>query len=105
MRILHVSHELPPYELAGTAIYTLNIARAQAEDHDVFVFARLQDPKEAAYRVHDEHRDGIAIRFVNRADLDWSPFENSYTDHRMKRLFLDYVEEVRPDVIHSKARA
>jgi glycosyltransferase involved in cell wall biosynthesis len=100
MRILHVSHELPPYELAGTAIYTWNIARAQAEDNDVFIFARLQDPRLPAYRVHDEHRDALAIRFVNRADLEWSPFERSYSDPRMARLFDDYVEEVRPDVIH-----
>lgn len=100
MRILHVSHELPPYELAGTAIYTHNIARAQAEDHDVFVFARLQDPKVPAYKIHDEHREGLAIRFVNRADLEWSPFELSYTDPKMTRLFLDYVNEVQPDVIH-----
>ena len=77
MRILHVSHELPPYELAGTAIYTWHIAKAQAVDHEVYVFARLQDPHIEAYRVHDETRDGCHIRFVNRADLVWSPLERS----------------------------
>lgn len=100
MRILHVSHELPPYELAGTAIYTWNIARAQAEDHDVFVFARLQDPKQRPYQAHTEVRDGLTIRFVNKADLEWSPFEHSYVDPRMEKMFRDFLEEVRPDVVH-----
>lgn len=100
MRILHVTHELPPYELAGTAIYTLNIARAQAEHHDVFVFARLQDPDVPAYRLHTENRDGLTIRFMNKADLEWSPFDDSYRDPKALRLFRDFVEEVAPDVIH-----
>jgi glycosyltransferase involved in cell wall biosynthesis len=101
MRITHVSHELPPYELAGTAIYTLNIAKAQAAaGHDVSVFARLQDPEVAAYQAHDEHRDGLHIRFVNRADLEWAPLERSYRDDRMKKLFGAFLDEVRPDVVH-----
>lgn len=101
MRIVHVTHELPPYELAGTAIYTLNIAKAQAAaGHDVSVFARLQDPEVAPYRVHDEHRDGLRIRFVNRADLDWSPLEHSYRDARMQKLFGAFLDELRPDIVH-----
>lgn len=101
MRIVHVSHELPPYELAGTAIYTLNIAKAQAAaGHDVFVFARLQDPEIEAYRVHDERRDGLRVRFVNRADLEWSPLERSYRDDRMKKVFGAFLDEVRPDLVH-----
>lgn len=100
MRILHVTHELPPYETAGTAIYTLNIARAQARDHEVFVFARLQDPEVRPYRQHTEHRDGLTIRFVNVADLEWSPFRRSYEDPRAERIFRDFVDEVEPEVIH-----
>jgi glycosyltransferase involved in cell wall biosynthesis len=101
MRIVHVSHELPPYELAGTAIYTLNIAKAQASSgHDVSVFARLQDPEVPAYRVHDERRDGLHVRFVNKADLEWSPLEKSYRDERMKKLFGAFLDEVKPDVVH-----
>lgn len=100
MRILHVSHELPPYELAGTAIYTFNIARAQAERHEVFVFARLQDPKVPAWRQHTETRDGLTIRFMNRADLDWVPFDSSYSDRKGAELFRRFVAEVQPDIIH-----
>jgi glycosyltransferase involved in cell wall biosynthesis len=100
MRIVHVSHELPPYELAGTAIYTLNIAKAQSEKEDVGVFARLQDTAVDPYRVHDETRGKMHVRFFNRADLDWVPLERSYTDERVTKLFSDYLDERRPDVVH-----
>ena len=100
MRILHVTHELPPYELAGTAIYSLNIARAQAQHHDVFVFARLQDPDVESYRIHMEMRDGCTIRFMNRADIEWNPFESSYVDPKADRLFREFVDEIRPDIVH-----
>ena len=96
MRITHVSHELPPYELAGTAIYTLNIAKAQAAaGHEVSVFARLQDPEIPDYRMHDENRDGLDIRFVNRADIEWVPLERSYRDDRMKEIFGAFLDETR----------
>jgi len=100
MRILHVTHELPPYETAGTAIYTLNIAKAQARDHEVFIFARLQDPDVAAYRTHSESRDNLTIRFMNLADISWSPFAASYTDDRAERVFREFLEEVKPDIVH-----
>ncbi len=100
MRIVHVSHELPPYELAGTAIYTYNIARAQAANHQVFVFARLQDPKVETYRIHDEERDGLKIRFFNCADLEWAPLTRSYQDDHVRKIFEAFLDEVKPDVVH-----
>lgn len=100
MRIVHVSHELPPYELAGTAIYTHHIAKAQSEKEEVSVFARLQDVHVEPYRVHDEDRGRLHVRFFNRADLDWTPLERSYTDDRVAKLFADYLDERKPDVVH-----
>ncbi len=100
MRIIHVTHELPPYELAGTAIYSLNIAHAQSQLHDVFVFARLQDPDVEPYRQHTEVRDGCTIKFVNIADIAWTPFETSYMDPKAERIFREFIDEVQPDIIH-----
>ncbi|MSR75705.1 MAG: glycosyltransferase [Planctomycetes bacterium] len=100
MRILQVSHELPPHEIAGTAIYTLNIARAQAQRHEVFVFSRLQDAKLKPWHTYTENRDGLTIRYMNRADLDWVPFDRSYRDPKGAAIFRNWVAEVRPDIIH-----
>ena len=100
MRITYVSHALPPYEFAGTPIYTLNIAKAQAAaGHDVSVFARLEDLDLPAYRMHDESRDGLRIRFVNRP-IDWSSLDRSYIDDRMKKVFGEFLDEMRPEVVH-----
>jgi glycosyltransferase involved in cell wall biosynthesis len=87
-------------DLAGTAIYTLNIAAAQARKEEVSVFARLQDVKVEAYRVHDENRGPLHVRFFNRADLDWVPFEASYSDSKVVELFDAFLEEKKPDVVH-----
>jgi glycosyltransferase involved in cell wall biosynthesis len=100
MRILHVAHEFPPYEFAGTAIYTFNIVRAQAEKHDVFVFARHSDEKRAEHEVFDEDRETYQVRFMNRPNLDWSSLDKTYTDPKAEAIFCAYLDEVKPDLVH-----
>ncbi len=100
MRILHVAHEFPPYEFAGTAIYTYNIVKALSQEHEVFVFARLEDKNEPAYKIIDEDRSGYHVRLLSRPDLSWNPFEDSYSDERAERAFTDYIDEIQPDIVH-----
>lgn len=100
MRILHVSHEFPPYEFAGTAIYAYNIVKAQSADHDLFVFSRLSDEHAPDYKIIDEDRNGYQVRLMNRPEVGWDPFDASYTDPRAERLLTDYVDEVQPDLVH-----
>ncbi|MEZ6196411.1 MAG: glycosyltransferase [Planctomycetota bacterium] len=100
MRILHVTHEFPPYEFAGTAIYTFNIVRAQSEKHEVFVFSRLADNDRADYEIVDEDRGDYRVRLMNKPNLDWSKLANTYTDERAEKLFAAYLDEVKPDLVH-----
>lgn len=100
MRILHVVHELPPYEMAGTAILSYQLAYAQARHHDVFMFSRLEDLDRPDGHVHTEHRHGLTIKFFNRHSLQWTPLDRSYRDPEPERVFRDFVEEIQPDVIH-----
>lgn len=100
MRILHVSHEFPPYEFAGTAIYTFNIVKALSERHDVFVFARLEDKSVEPYKIIDEQRSTYRVRLLSRPSLEWNPLDRSYFDEESERLFLQYVDEVQPDIVH-----
>jgi glycosyltransferase involved in cell wall biosynthesis len=100
MRITFVSHALPPYEFAGTPIYTMNLAKATAAlGHEVTLFSRLEDKSIPTYRVHDEVRDGLRIRFVNRA-VDWSNLARSYKDAHMKGIFARFLDEVKPEIVH-----
>ncbi|MEE9390938.1 MAG: glycosyltransferase family 4 protein [Planctomycetota bacterium] len=100
MRILHVTHEFPPYEFAGTAIYTYNIVKALANDHDVFVFSRLADKNQPDYTIVDENRSGYKVRLMNKPDLEWNPFEATYTDPKAEAIFTSYLDEVKPDLVH-----
>ncbi|HMS15218.1 MAG TPA: glycosyltransferase [Planctomycetota bacterium] len=100
MRILHVVHELPPYEMAGTAILSYQLAYAQARHHDVYMFSRLEDLDRPDGQVHTEQRDGLTIKFFNRHSLQWTPLDRSYRDPEPERVFRDFVEEIQPDVIH-----
>ena len=100
MRILHVTHEFPPYEFAGTAIYTYNIVKAQAERHELHVFSRLADDSVPDYKVIDERRQGYTVRLMNRPELGWDPFDASYTDERAEKIFTDTIDELRPDLVH-----
>ena len=100
MRILHVVHELPPYEMAGTAILSYQLAYAQARHHDVFMYSRLEDLDRPDGNVHTEQRDGVTIKFFNRHTLNWTPLDKSYRDPEPERVFREFVEEIQPDVIH-----
>ena len=100
MRILIVTHEFPPYEFAGTAIYAYNIVKALSEDHEVFVFSRLEDKNVPAYEVIDEDRTDYRVRLLSRPNLSWNPFEDSYLDARAEKAFTDYLDQVQPDVVH-----
>lgn len=100
MRILHVTHEFPPYEFAGTAIYAYNIVKAQSAEHDLFVFARLSDEHAPDYKLIDEDRNGYHVRLMNRPEVGWDPFDASYTDPVAEQLLTDYVDEVQPDIVH-----
>lgn len=100
MRILHVVHSLPPYEMAGTPILTWQLARAQAVDHDVHLFCRLDDPERQDGGTHDERREGCRVRFFNRHTVPWTPLSASYNDSDAERAFRTFITEVRPEVIH-----
>jgi glycosyltransferase involved in cell wall biosynthesis len=100
MRVLHVVHSLPPYEMAGTPILTYQLATAQARQAEVFLFSRLDDLARRDGSLHDETRDGVTIRFFNRHAVPWSPLTASYRDPAAERHFRAYLEEVRPDVVH-----
>ena len=100
MRIIHVTHEFPPYEFAGTAIYTYNIVKALAAQHEVFVFSRLEDKNVENYKIIDEDRGAYRVRLISRPYLDWEPLERSYSDARAEKAFTDWLDEIRPDVVH-----
>ncbi|MEQ8764580.1 MAG: glycosyltransferase [Planctomycetota bacterium] len=100
MRILQVVHGFPPYDSAGTEVYTFNISRRLAREHEVFVFSRRSDHEKPDYEILEEQREGLDITFLNNNDLDYSRLETTYRSRRAEQIFADYLDRVKPDILH-----
>ena len=104
MRILHVTHGLPPDKLAGVELYTDALAREQAAAHGHEVAVLLPDPAGAngvgpeEWRSGDEESGyrrihlGVRRRRLRFDDLYWKP--------RLDVAFARILDEVAPDLVH-----
>ena len=63
MRILQVIHGYPPHYMAGSEVYTYNLARELAKSNEVFVFCRFEDKSLPLYQITDSVSDGVNIRY------------------------------------------
>ena len=100
MRILLVIHGYPPFYMAGSEVYTYNLARELAKTNDVFVFHRIEDKTKPLYQVADTTKDGVNIRYINNYEPDNATFYDKYLNPVVDDAFRDYVKLVKPDVVH-----
>ena len=100
MRILQVIHGYPPYYMAGSEVYTYNLARELAKSNEVFVFHRIEDKSLPLYQITDTVSDGVNIRYINNYESESSAFYDKYLNPRIDDEFRDYVKLVNPDVVH-----
>jgi glycosyltransferase involved in cell wall biosynthesis len=101
MRVLQVANGFPPVDRGGVESYTLALSKAlRALGHEVMVFCRESGDGRPVYSVRDEEVEGLTVRYVvNRFDTV-TPLAPRYYDKRVEALFVRWVEEQRPDVIH-----
>ena len=100
MKILLVSHGLPPNETAGVELYTFSLGKALAQQHhQVHVFCRTEALGREEFSVSEEERDGLRItRVVNnltRLSTARDVYDNPYLDDAFTRVL-----KARFDVIH-----
>lgn len=100
MRILPVIHGYPPFYMAGSEVYTYNLAKELAKTNDVFVFHRIEDKTKPLYQVADTTKDGVNIRYINNYEPDNATFYDKYLNPVVDDAFRDYVKLVKPDVVH-----
>ena len=99
MRILHVIHGFPPYYMAGSEVYAYNITRELAKNgHNVYVFSRIENPFLPPYSLQRDTLDGVSILRVNKR-RDYF-FEQKYMDREIDKIFSNFVDEVKPDIVH-----
>ena len=100
MKILLVSHGLPPSETAGVELYTFSLAKALVEQHHrVHVFCRTEAPNREEFSVFEEESDGLRItRVVNnltKISTARDVYDNAFLDEAFTRVL-----KTRPDVVH-----
>ncbi len=101
MKILQVSHGLPPREKAGVELYTFYLSKALADlGHRVHVFCREEDPEKGQFTCSEEKSDGFNVtRIVN--NLTWISDPRIYYDnHFFDRAFSEVLERENPDLVH-----
>lgn len=100
MKILLVIHGYPPHYMAGSEVYTYNLARELAASHEVYVFCRIEDKTIPLYALSDSVEEGVHIRRVNNYEPADATFYDKYLNPRIDDEFREYVRMVQPDVVH-----
>jgi len=101
MKILQVSHGLPPKETAGVELYTFYLSKALVHlNHQVHVLCREEDPEKEEFSARQEEMDGLRVtRVVN--NLTRIPDPRVYYDnHYFDQTFLEILRQERPDLVH-----
>jgi len=99
MRILLVVHYYLPKHQAGTEIYTASLARELKKRHEVAIFTSDDSHFETGeYKTGRDDYDGVPVTCVYRGQP--ADFLSSYKDAELDRIFGEYIEEYKPDLIH-----
>jgi glycosyltransferase involved in cell wall biosynthesis len=101
MKILQVSHGLPPKENAGVELYTYYLSKALAGlNHRVHVFCREEAPEKEEFSVSVEEYQGLGVtRVVNNLTRVWDPkifYDNPFFD----LAFQATLDREKPDLVH-----
>jgi len=100
MKLLYIVHSLPFYNQAGTEVYTYELMREIAKRHEVYVLARVCDPKREEYELGRSFIDGINVFTINNTFSKCNSFILHYDNEFIDRKFERILEEIRPDLVH-----
>ncbi len=100
MRIVQIIHGFPPYNTAGSEVYTYNLARELAKTEEVYVFHRVADPERDEYELSFAELDGIKICTINNTFKFCTSFEQTYKNETIAKKFADFLDDVQPQVAH-----
>ena len=99
MRILQVVHDFLPKHRAGAEIYTYNVSRLLARDHDVHIFYTQHEPARRQYSVARGEYEGLPFTRVINNHCQ-RRFEETYNNPRMDAIFEKLLDDFRPDMVH-----
>jgi glycosyltransferase involved in cell wall biosynthesis len=101
MKILQISHGLPPKETAGVELYTFYLSKALVRlNHQVHVFCREEDPEKEEFSARQEEMDGLRVtRVVNNLTRIDGP-RTFYENHFFDQTFSKTLKQEKPDLVH-----
>ncbi len=100
MKIVQVIHGFPPYNMAGSELYTYNLSRYLAKKDEVYVFHRIADPKLEEYKMSFGTYGGLNVRTINNTFKYCDSFEKTYRNDIISKKFGSFLNEVNPDIVH-----
>ncbi len=100
MRIALVIHGFPPANMAGSEVYTYNLAVELATRHEVFVFHRVANPGSAELAVEKKQYKGLHITTINNNFRSGPEFSKTYRNDEIAKKFGEFLDEVSPHVVH-----
>jgi len=102
MKVLYVTHGLPPDALGGVELHSLHLARALGSRHQVHVLCPADDPALPAHGYARASLNGVSVIRAQSArggrrfeDLHWNP--------RSDEMFERVLDDVAPDLVHAQS--
>src|SRR3972149_12314365 len=106
MNILLVVHDFLPKHMAGTEIYTYNLARTLKDSgHEVSVYTREHGYFEEKLKEEDTQYEGIKVKTVyfNSLNKRLKLLRKFYLDFYnpfLEKHFNEHLDKTKPDIIH-----
>jgi len=101
MNIFLVTNGFPPSAYGGVEIYTSDLAQRLIEKgHLVTVFCRESSLSLPDHQVSDDTVGGLRVIRVINDFKKISSFRDSFVDKKIEAVFLKYLTEIEPDIIH-----
>jgi len=101
MKILQVSHGLPPTKNAGVELYTFYLSKELVRlNHSVHIFCREEDPGKEEFSSSEEEMDGLRVtRVVNNLTRVTDP-RGFYDHHFFDEVFSKILKQEKPNLVH-----
>lgn len=100
MKILQVVHGFPPYNIAGTEIYTYNLTRELSKKNEVFVFHRINSFRMKEYELTYNELEGLKIFKINNTFSLYNSFDMTYKNKAIAHKFCQVLDLVQPNIVH-----
>ena len=99
LKILMVVHQYVPRHVAGTEVYTHNLAKALSARHDVLVLSAESDYDKERFDEQRVYVEGIPVHQVIH-NYKWASFRDTYDCPEADAIFRRVLREEAPDVVH-----